>query len=346
MTVVTADGKTVIANPYQNKDLFWALRGGGGGTFGVVTKMTLKTYPLPSTFGLVQGTLKAKNNSAYKQLIGKFLVFFRDHLNNKHWGEQIGFGPDNTITIGMVYQGLTKAQVEKIWAPMHAKLSILAISPAKMWDLAYWKKHKPEMVKPNFMRGSSAGQYWWAPDNDQVSMYWYAYSSWWLPLHLFKSDHIKKTVNVFYKASRIRPFSLHIQKGLAGGSNLALSSEKTTSVNPSLYDSATLVLMASGTNNYYPEIKGQKLNHNQAIRQRDKVSHAMSYFERLAPNAGSYANEGDYFQKNWQHVFWGANYARLYQIKQHYDPHGLFYCHHCVGSELWKSHGMCRARRT
>lgn len=34
-TVVKATGKIVTANACQNKDLFWALRGGGGGTWGV-----------------------------------------------------------------------------------------------------------------------------------------------------------------------------------------------------------------------------------------------------------------------------------------------------------------------
>ena len=43
--IVTADGNHVIANPYRNKDLFWALRGGGGGTWGVVTSVTYKTHP-------------------------------------------------------------------------------------------------------------------------------------------------------------------------------------------------------------------------------------------------------------------------------------------------------------
>src|SRR6185436_19014451 len=46
--VVTADGRILVANRCQNQDLFWALRGGGGGTFGVVTKVTLKTHPLPA----------------------------------------------------------------------------------------------------------------------------------------------------------------------------------------------------------------------------------------------------------------------------------------------------------
>jgi FAD/FMN-containing dehydrogenase len=45
ITIVTADGSHVIANQYRNEDLFWALRGGGGGTWGVVTSVTYKTHP-------------------------------------------------------------------------------------------------------------------------------------------------------------------------------------------------------------------------------------------------------------------------------------------------------------
>ena len=44
ITVVTPTGEYLTVNDYQYSDLFWALRGGGGGTYGVVTSITYRTY--------------------------------------------------------------------------------------------------------------------------------------------------------------------------------------------------------------------------------------------------------------------------------------------------------------
>ncbi|WP_316749912.1 FAD-binding oxidoreductase [Streptomyces herbicida] len=46
-TLITADGKQLVANATTNKDLFWALRGAGNGNFGVVTELQFKTHPAP-----------------------------------------------------------------------------------------------------------------------------------------------------------------------------------------------------------------------------------------------------------------------------------------------------------
>ena len=58
---MTADGDHVIANAYRNEDLFWALRGGGGGTWGVVTSVTYKTHPSKP---LSSATLLANSTNA------------------------------------------------------------------------------------------------------------------------------------------------------------------------------------------------------------------------------------------------------------------------------------------
>jgi FAD/FMN-containing dehydrogenase len=44
-TVVLADGSVVVANAHQHQDLYWALRGGGGGNFGIVTRFVFRTHP-------------------------------------------------------------------------------------------------------------------------------------------------------------------------------------------------------------------------------------------------------------------------------------------------------------
>lgn len=43
-TVVTAKGEFLTVNAYKNSDLFWALRGGGGGTYAVVLSATYATH--------------------------------------------------------------------------------------------------------------------------------------------------------------------------------------------------------------------------------------------------------------------------------------------------------------
>ncbi|MFJ4473353.1 FAD-binding oxidoreductase [Streptomyces sp. NPDC089424] len=46
-TLVTADGKQITTDATHHPDLFWALRGAGNGTFGVVTELRFRTHPAP-----------------------------------------------------------------------------------------------------------------------------------------------------------------------------------------------------------------------------------------------------------------------------------------------------------
>lgn len=48
--LVIGDGSIVCADPDTNPELFWALRGGGG-SFGVVTALEFRLYPIESVYG-------------------------------------------------------------------------------------------------------------------------------------------------------------------------------------------------------------------------------------------------------------------------------------------------------
>ena len=68
ITIVTADGNHVIANAYRNRHLFWALRGGGGGTWGVVTSVTYKTHPSTPFSAIYLSVISTNANSIQKLL--------------------------------------------------------------------------------------------------------------------------------------------------------------------------------------------------------------------------------------------------------------------------------------
>ena len=74
--IVTADGVVRIANACSNPDLFWALKGGGGGSFGVVTRLTLRTWDLPEHLRRRCTTIRARSDAAYRRLIGRFVAFY------------------------------------------------------------------------------------------------------------------------------------------------------------------------------------------------------------------------------------------------------------------------------
>jgi hypothetical protein len=51
-------------------------------------------------------------------------------------------------------------------------------------------------------------------------------------------------------------------------------------------------------------------------------------------------SESNFFEPNWQQSFWGSNHARLSAVKAKFDPDGLFFVHHGVGSERWSDDGF------
>ncbi|HLZ84628.1 MAG TPA: FAD-binding protein, partial [Caulobacteraceae bacterium] len=108
--IVTADGKVRVVNRVREPDLFWALKGGGGGTFGVVTRLTLATHELPQVFGAVRLTLHAHSDDAFRRLLAGFIDLYAANLFNRHWGEQVTAEFGNRLDVAMVFQGLTQGE--------------------------------------------------------------------------------------------------------------------------------------------------------------------------------------------------------------------------------------------
>jgi FAD/FMN-containing dehydrogenase len=64
--LVTGTGETLITNQQTNQDLYWALSGGGGGTYGVVSSLTIKVYPdLTSSAATLSSASRGADGDAF-----------------------------------------------------------------------------------------------------------------------------------------------------------------------------------------------------------------------------------------------------------------------------------------
>ena len=104
-------------------------------------------------------------------------------------------------------------------------------------------------------------------------------------------------------------------------------------MNPVVYDAAALAIVAaSGTG--YPGVRGHEPNVAEGQAAKAEVTAAMAILRAATPGSGSYVNETDWFEPDWQRSLWGKSYDRLLAIKRRLDPGGVLFCHHCVGSEV------------
>jgi len=78
-TLVTADGEIVTVNSTSNSDLYWAIRGGGGSTWGLFTSITYRMHKIPEG-GFTFATAAWQGNMCEN---GKDLISFVDSY--KSW---------------------------------------------------------------------------------------------------------------------------------------------------------------------------------------------------------------------------------------------------------------------
>jgi FAD/FMN-containing dehydrogenase len=335
--VVLASGEIVTANASLHPDLFWALRGGGGGTFGVVTKLTLRTYPAPQTLGRVTGTITASSDDDFQRLLGR-LALVLPALCDDHWGEHVALAFTNVAEFGLLAGDLPDEELQAVWAPF---LDWVTAQPdayrcdvsARTGPFAQWdhEVRSQDTMCHDDRPGAPPGRFWNAVNQLEVSWYLHAYQSHWLPRRLL--DNPGELAATLFSASRPLGVRLDFNKGLSGAAPSALARDRATAVNPAVFDAAALVLCASWEQYAYPGVPGREPHYKLAEAGQRAVAEVMDIIRAAAPRAGSYLNETDYHQPDWQQSLWGETYPRLLEIKHAYDPGNLFRVHHGVGSE-------------
>jgi len=357
--VVTADGRVLVVNAARDPDLFWALKGGGGGTFGVVTQVTLRVHELAELGGGVFATVQATSAAAFKRLIDHFLAFARESLINPHWGEQAHFHPDLTLEVSMVCQGLTPERMRAVWHPffawiaasprdfrMQAQPQMLAVPARHWWDPEFMNSIVPGVMLRDDRPGAAAHHAWWRGDGREAGQFLYGFASLWMPRSLLEESQRSRLVEALFESSRRWPVSLHFNKGLAGAPPEAVAAARDTATHPAVLDAFALAILGATGPPAYAGLPGVAPDLQAADRQAAALRSSIAQLRAIVPNGGSYVSESDYFETDWQRSFWGEHYRRLLAVKKKYDPTGLFFAHHGVGSEYWSPDGFTRVHNS
>ncbi|KAF8876324.1 FAD-binding domain-containing protein [Infundibulicybe gibba] len=291
--VVTPDGQLRTANKCTNPDLFFALRGGGGGTFGVVMESTHIVTPRVQvqTASVTFDPTEANIRSLIKALAANSVQWATDG-----WGGTISPKAGGAFYANAV---INATAVSKSMAPLVAAVKSIGGNVTFGTSPSY----------PAFFNAFIA------PVQDPLGMP-FTISSRLIPGSSFNNTQLIDAIidsifgSLFPQILAVAPFSF---KGFDNG----------TSVTPAWRD-AIWHTTANNVWNFNTTMS-ERASLYQGL---EKV---MNPIRKLTPGSGAYMNEADVYEPDFQNSFWGGNYPRLLQIKQKYDPEGLLDCWHCVG---------------
>ncbi|KAJ7838188.1 FAD-binding domain-containing protein [Mycena olivaceomarginata] len=133
--IVTPDGKYRIANGFQNTDLFWALRGGGGSTFGVVLESTIIVEPRIKL--QVASFSFAKTSTNYQPFL-KLIVDESYKWGTEGWGGHMG--PMNLINVNplLTTEEATES-LKSVTAYVKAQNGTVVIEELPSWQAFFTK---------------------------------------------------------------------------------------------------------------------------------------------------------------------------------------------------------------
>eukprot|EP01062_Namystynia_karyoxenos_P002018 TRINITY_DN1069_c0_g1_i1.p1 TRINITY_DN1069_c0_g1~~TRINITY_DN1069_c0_g1_i1.p1 ORF type:complete len:562 (+),score=155.17 TRINITY_DN1069_c0_g1_i1:79-1686(+) len=316
-TVVVPDGRTLTANSCQNTDLFWALRGGGGGTFGVVVSATHKLHPAPGQVVNLVVVVPFQFANVSDPLGEAFLdtwLAMQPALDPRWGGYTIcgatGFGLLK-VRPGCMVTNLFVGD----WAAAAA-----SVGPLYEWYTSATKKHPVAALGSTFQIINYTDFWGWhGPTTDQTG------GNVVLASRLMPDESFIDSKRRAELASLVHSTTVQKLTGwtiMRVGGNLHHTDPKgETSVTPA-WRKAQWHMVAGGT---YKGAEDEPIVYG-------TLDSIQAELTRQAPESGAYFNEMSYNEPNWQESFFGANYPRLLRIKEKYDPERMFQCHHCVGS--------------
>ncbi|KAF8879978.1 FAD-binding domain-containing protein [Gymnopilus junonius] len=291
--IVTPDGVLRTANACQNSDLFWALRGGGGGTFGVVLEVTVKSSPA-STFQVANINWPV-SDANLRQVLSVYIDNVTA-LAKQGWGgyftvsNMVLLNPNLTTQQGQESMQSLISLTEKLGG-----VSSVTQVPTFLDWFHEWVGGTAGNIGLPIAMGSRlipAANHATAQSRAQLLE---------AMLNAFNSSS-------FSQVCMTTPFA-------------ANQPDAVTSVNPVWRTSLYHVIL---TNTW--EFNATLADKQAAYAASTK---AADFLRAITPSSGAYVNEAAVHEPNYQFSFWNSKYERLLQIKNKYDPEHVFDCWQC-----------------
>ncbi|KAK0229596.1 FAD-binding domain-containing protein [Armillaria nabsnona] len=296
--VVVPNGDLLIANECQNPDLFFALRGGGGGTFGVVMQVTTRALPRAELV-TVSATFKPTTS------IERFLEFVIPY--------SVGWASDGWS--GYIYVCCSICLL--LLAIDIADKALTYMAPLKTFleeeldiKLQVSASHSYGEFHEKYLHLSSVGLPKCIPVFPASRL---------IPAEIF-SKSPKKLLSTLMQLINTLPASF-----IFANAPYAFPGDGKTSVTDAWRRSIWDVTF------------GQVWDYSASPAQQEQayrdLSRSMDPLRAITPGGGTYGNEADVYEPDWERTFWGENYEELVSVKRKYDPEHLLDCWRCVD---WK----------
>lgn len=317
LEVVLPNGRFVHVDSENHPDLFFALRGGGGSTYGVVTSIVIAAYPkqpvttLTYSFGTSQGI----SVETFWSGVDAFWATFPTNADAGLYSYWYIICPDEeTCTFLMLPQwanNKSAADLQPLNQPLLDELSSLGIKPDNFTYSEY-----PGLLDAftTTFPASSEGVGTW---NAHTASRLFPRSNWANPDALSKQSRAIR--------GAVEATGLMIGYNFKPAENPRVN--QTNAVTPAWRETLLHAMTAATFNT-------SSTPGDIAAANRELVG-LLQPWRDASPGAGAYMNEADVNEPDWQQAFYGENYGYLYELKQRYDPWGLFYAPTAVGSEDW-----------
>ncbi|KAA8649263.1 hypothetical protein EYZ11_005546 [Aspergillus tanneri] len=307
--VVTPDSHYRIANECQNQDLFWALRGGGGGTFGVVIESTHRVEP---RMPLISASIKFPQKSDSSNVLPFLDILVNNTIKWAHegWGGHINSNSFINVT-PLLSLAEAKESLAEVVAYAKSQGGTAVIEKFSSWYGFYEKYVVPNSVKVGNTHFAGTRL---------------------IPQSVFETEA--------GRAGLMKFFSVLLSKGgnvyIPVVGPLLYKNPKSTSATPA-WRNAIWSLGADGFWSW-----------NSTLNTREEtvaeLQHMTQLLEDLTPGSGAYSPEANPFTPDWKEAWWGEeNYGKLLTLKKKYDPKGLLHCWKCVGWEESDAKSSCFA---